>query len=139
MNENKWRIGLTEGLLRYFFVLYLPVPTEFEFTRSAERIPYSQGKVSLAGYKSFSMTWDIVPSMTFNFFDRLITEATNDYSSLVFATVDRGTRDWIDVKGYVEPMLYERRTTPRGIRGVGINNLTLTVNNLTVINDPAEF
>lgn len=134
-----WRISTTLlGLSNGFFIgLKLPPPDLPDFRPYSQLVPQSQGAQSEQGYISEVVFWDFMDYSQLSTLTRIVEAATN---STLWMTIDRahgyGLNHFIDVSGIVRPLTFE--PVSRG-RGVIYANVSLTLNNITIINDPASF
>lgn len=134
-----WRISTTLlGLSNGFFIgLKLPPPDLPDFRPYSQLVPQSQGGQSEQGYISEVVFWDFMDYSQLSTLTRIVEAATN---STLWMTIDRahgyGLNHFIDVSGIVRPLTFE--PVSRG-RGVIYANVSLTLNNITIINDPASF
>lgn len=134
-----WRISTTlAGLSSGFFIgLKLPPPDLPDFKPYSQLVPQSQGGLAEQGYISETVFWDFMDYSQLTTLTRIVEAATN---STLWMTIDRahgyGLNHFIDVSGIIQPLTFE--PVSKG-RGVIYANVSLTLNNITIINDPANF
>lgn len=114
----------------------LPFPTTPIYNPYVARISKADGGISKRGWISSRLTW-VEPT---------ITQAATLYEIAefgdVYATLNRGWAavaidDWIDVSGKV---FIDNDVAPiAGANGIVLNAITLVINNITIVNDPASF
>lgn len=133
-----WRIATTEnGLARnHFFTLGLPPPDTVNFKSFTELLPQSQGDQTQQGYINCTLLWDVLTAQQGQTLKRIVDAART--AGTCWATVDRSTgsglNDFIDVSGKVLPLIL---APPSKSRGVVYENVVLTLNALTIENDPS--
>lgn len=141
----KIRLAITEALLPQGFIIHnwrIPSPSLPIYSDHSQKVALSDGGQSQRGFRSFSLTWDVLDSLQRRTVRRIAEEALDSADGLVYATVDRGWNgggpidDWIDVSGQAHiPAI-----TPIGnSNGLASSGVTLVVGNLTIVQDPAVF
>lgn len=141
----KIRLAVTEVLLAQGYIIHnwrIPSPSLPIYSDHSQKVALSDGGQSLRGFRSFSLTWDVLDSLQRRTVRRVAEEALDSAGGLIFATVDRGWNgagaidDWIDVSGQA----HIPQITPIGnSNGLASSGVTLVVGNLTIVNDPASF
>ena len=141
----KIRLAVTEALLAQGYIVHnwrIGTPSLPVYSDHSQKVPLSDGGQSLRGFRSFSLTWDVLDSLQRRTVRRIAEEALDSAGGLIFATVDKGWAgvgpidSWIDVSGQA----HIPQITPIGnSNGLASSGVTLVVGNLTVINDPAVF
>ncbi len=141
----KIRLAITEALLTQGYLVYnwrIPSPSLPIYNDHSSKVSLTDGGQSLRGFRSFSLTFDVLDSLQRRTLRRIAEEALDSAGGLVFATVDRGWNgagpigDWIDVSGQA----HVPQITPIGnSNGLASSGVTLLVNNLAIVNDPASF
>lgn len=129
--------GLTTG---YFFVHKIPPPATAVFKGFTEQINQSQGQVQ-HGYMNVEITWTNVTNIGVYNIKRMV-DAILPTTRILYLTVpyNDGTKPgerFIDVYGV--PLPVDPQPLPLAPIGSGFQTLTLRVNALTVLNDPAVF
>jgi len=145
MRICKIRLAVTEALLARGYINHnwrIPTPSLPIFSDHSQKVALSDGGQSLRGFRSFSLTWDVLDSLQRRTVRRIAEEALDSSGGLIFATVDRGWNgagpidDWIDVSGQA----HIPQITPIGnSNGLASSGVTLIVGNLTIVQDPAVF
>lgn len=139
------RLAVTEALLARGYLIQnwrLPSPGLPIYNDNTVRVATSDGGEALRGFRSFSLTFDVLDFLQRRTLRRIAEESLDSSGGLIFATVDRSWNgagpdgDWIDVSGQAHiPAI-----TPIGNSdGRASGGVTLIVNNLTIVNDPAVF
>jgi hypothetical protein len=139
MSNFYYRLAFTESGLGkgYLFSRGLPPPSTVTFKDFSGEYSQSDGGKVQHGYLSVVLMWNVL-TYTQSYQLRKYTN-----SSVLYATIDRnnGTkpgRDWVDVRGVPLPMNIERDRGIAGSIGGATINVTLTINNLTIVNDPSS-
>lgn len=142
MDNPKWllyfRLSATSTLTRQnLFALGLPPVNLPDYKTYSELVPQSQGGQVRQGYINNRLLWDELDFLQFRTLTR-ITEAAIT-AGLIYATVPKanGTallNDFIDISGVPWPLEYQ---PVNNARGVVFQNVTLTINNVTVVSDPS--
>ena len=134
--------GLSKGYL--IFSWGLPPPSLPVYADHSAKVALSNGGQAIRGYTSFSLTWDrgVLSNQQAWVLRDLVEAALATGGKQLFATVDYGWNStnapghWVDLKG--EPHLGD--FTPVGNTGGLLKDqVTLFVNNLTEVNNPASF
>lgn len=139
------RLAVTEALLAQGYIIEnwrIPSPSLPVYSDHSQKVATSDGGQALRGFRSFSLTWDVLNSLQRRTLRRIAEEALDSSGGLIFATVDKGWAgigaidSWIDVSGQV----HIPDITPIGnSNGLASAGVTLVVGNLTIVNDPAVF
>lgn len=141
----KIRLATTEALLAQGYLIQnwrIPSPSLPIYLDHSVSVATSDGGEALRGFRSFSLTFDILDQLQRRTLRRIAEEALDSADGLIFATVDKGWAgigpegSWIDVSGNVHiPTI-----TPIGnSNGLASGGVTLIVGNLTIVQDPAVF
>lgn len=145
MFQRNFRLSLTEaGLSRgYFFLFKIPPPTSIEYKDHSVRFSQSQGGLALHGYIAATLFWE---QLTTTQAHKLRTKisASLDGSGFLYMTVPKGNGSsldvgWIDVRGVPQMPDFTSDGRVAGSSGLSIFNTQLILNNITVIDDPADF
>lgn len=134
-----WRIATSlNGLARgYFIALGLPPPDLPDFGPYSQLVPQSQGGLAEQGYINETILWDVMDYSQLTTLTRIVEAATN---STLWMTVDKahgyGVNHFIDVSGIIQPLTFEPISKARGVMYA---NVKLTLNAITVINDPSNI
>lgn len=140
---NRWRIGVSEAGLAYFLAIPLPPPDVAVYRDASQEISKSRGGVARHGYKSVTLQWNRLTAAQGALLRDYVQDALDSAGGVLFLTIDRAngtapTFDWIDVSG--RPQLPEFSSSlPTYVQGGhrGFNNVSLRVNNLSIVNDPS--
>lgn len=140
----KWRVATSEAGLELgaFPQVGLPpvdVPSLQEFTEVVER---ADGSEVGHGYLTWTGFWETMDGRQYHALRRRVDIARASAGQVLFMTVDRGNGrksfgDWVDISG--------KPNAPRTTSGepndqVSVyENVTLTLNAVTVINDPSSY
>lgn len=133
-----WRLSATSTLARQnLFALGLPPVNLPDYRTYSELVPQSQGSQVRQGYINTRLLWDDLDFLQFRTLTR-ITEAAIT-AGLIYATLPKGNgtallNDFIDVSGVALPLEYQPVSNARGVMYA---NVTLTINNITVVSDPS--
>lgn len=133
-----WRLSATSTLTRkHFFALGLPPPNTPDYKAYSQLVPQSQGGQSRQGYINIRILWDALDFLQLRTLTR-ITEAAIT-AGAIYATVpkDNGSgliNAFIDIHGIALPLEFQQIPNARG---VVYQNVTLTINNITVDLDPS--
>ena len=141
----KIRLAVTEALLAQGYLVNnwrIPSPSLPIYNDHSQRVTTSDGGEALRGFRSFSLTFDVLDQLQRRTLRRIVEESLDSSDGLIYATVDRGWAgagpigDWIDVSGQGHiPVI-----TPIGnSNGLASGGVTLVVGNLTIEADPAVF
>lgn len=133
--------GLATG---YFFLREIPPPSEVVYKAYARVYDTSRGGAIQQGYYNVEILWQTLRPKQAYAIKQLVDAALATANKYLYLTIDRqdGTspgRDWIDVYGYPREMEIVQKGPIVGSSGVAHENVRLFVNNLTVLNDPADF
>lgn len=144
MKDCLYRIATTEAGLTtgYFVARGLPAPDLVQFADYANRRPQSTGGQARQGYTNCSLFWNRLTDLQANLIKELIdTVETSDGSGngTLYLTLPRADAPgsgitWIDVSGIVIMPTWE--ATQNG-HGQTYENVQLSLNNVTVENEPA--
>lgn len=141
-----FRIALSEAALATgrFFVHGLPPPSLCSYQDHSVKASKGEGGQSRHGYERATFVWDAMSTKQSYVLRTLVQNALDGASGLLYATIDRSNGeapgwDWVDVSGV--PHMPDIAPGPaRGVRmGTAHHNIQLVLNNLTIVNDPAEF
>lgn len=143
--HNKFRVATTEaGLAKgVFWVIGLPIPSVAPYRDHSVIVGKSDGSNQEYGFKNATIMWDKLTYLEGRVI-RDIVSAARSGSGILYLTVSRGDGtgsgdDWIDVSGRPGRLVLTG-AAPLNRRGFGTyDNPTLTVNNLTVVNDPSNY
>lgn len=134
-----WRISTTSTLARQnLFLLGIPPPTTPVYKEYAALVQQSQGGQSRQGYINVTLLWDTLTRQQ-GFKLKALVEVALAAGSLLYATVDYndgtyGPGHFVDISGVPHPVVLE----PAGnSQGLIYSNVTLFVNNCTIVNNPA--
>ena len=139
---NKWRIGLTEGGKAWFVSLELPPPNTAPFSERVESVPYSLGKFAEIGYQSIPIGFNDLTGTQMYRLRKYVDDARQNNSQVLHMTIwlatgEKSGVNWADISGYVSPITYSSITPVAN--GSMYQNVEIIINNVTVINDPAQF
>lgn len=135
-----WRISATSTLTNQnFFALGLPPVNTPNYVDYSEKLPQSQGGQTRQGYKNITLLWDLMTFEQFRILNSIVEAAIA--AGTIYATIDRadGTKlvnDFIDISGKPFPLDH---TIIANARGVVHQNVTLTINNITIVADPSTI
>lgn len=141
----KIRLAVTEALLAQGYIIEnwrIPSPSLPVYNDHSQKVTTSDGGQALRGFRSFSLTWDVLNSLQRRTLRRIAEESLDSSGGLIFATVDKGWAgigaidSWIDVSGQVHIPNIVPIGNSNGLASAGV---TLVVGNLTIVNDPASF
>lgn len=134
-----WRISATSTLLHQnFFALGLPIPQTPIFKTYSALVPQSQGGQARQGYENVSILWsELTREQGFKL--KALVETVLTASTPLYMTVDfnDGTYlpgSFVDVSGTPYPVILEAAAWSQGLV---YQNVTLFLNNVTVVNNPA--
>ena len=141
--QCKIRLGVSEATLAYLvYGMGLPEPDLPVYADHASKVNLGDGGQSLRGSASASLTWRQLTGHQAWQLRLLIENALATAGAELFMTIDKGWGNlgppyaYIDVRGKPRivdaPPISQSRATMR-------NNVTVFINNLTVVNDPASF
>lgn len=132
--------GLAKGYLMHSW--QLPAPALPVYADHSVKVALANGGQAIRGFRSFSLTWDRLTDHQANVLRALVEAALDTANEVIFATIDFGWDGtqapgyFVDVSG--EPHIMDN--TPAGNTwGRARDGVTLFVNNLTDVNNPASF
>ena len=144
LRECLIRIATSEANLAVGYLLYswhLPEPTTPFYNDHSVKIATADGGQSLRGYRIVRILWNRLSAEQTQILNGLVREVKGN-GGLLYMTVDKGwsniarINNWIDISG--RPSIID--TGPaQGTSGTMRDNVELTLNNVSVINDPANF
>jgi hypothetical protein len=145
MRENKYRIATTEAGLEkgLLWVRGVQIPQVAPYRGHSVIVGKSDGSNQEYGFKNVTMMWERLTYYE-GFVLKTLVEAARNGSGLLFLTIDRSDgdkpgRDWIDVSGFPGHLVMTG-AAPLNRNGQGTyDNVQLTVNNLTILNDPSSY
>lgn len=136
-----WRLATTSGGLARgnFFARKLPPPNTVQYKAYSELLPQGQGGQTRQGYTILELLWDFLDYVQLRALTEII-EASIAAGGTIYVTFDRndGTKllnDFVDGNGQVFPLEFQAVSNGRG---VGVMNVKLTVNNITITADPSS-
>lgn len=134
-----WRISTSSTLARQnFFVLGLPPPTTPVYKNFSALVPQSQGGQDRQGYINVTLLWDALTRQQ-AFILKSLVDTVLAAGTALYLTCDYndGTYEpgyFVDISGTPTPLVLE----PAGnTQGLVYQNVTLFINNCTVVNNPA--
>ena len=139
------RIESTEALLAKGYLLYshsLPEPSVMTYNDHSSREAKQDGGQALRGFLSVTLLWDNLTDWQVSRLWELVNDSITSTDELMYATVAKqwngsGARhSWIDVKGRPH---YPSVSPAGGTSARLYENVTLTINNIEIVNDPASF
>lgn len=130
-----WRISTTSTLTRRnFFAVGLPIPQTPIFKTYSTLLPQGQGGQTRQGYENLSILWAEMTRLQGFTLKRLVetvlTAGTPLYMSIDFNDGTYLENSFYDVSGTPAPVILEAAANSRGVI---YQNVTLTLNNVTVI------
>lgn len=130
-----WRISTSSTLTRRnFFAVGLPVPQTPIFKTYSALVPQSQGGQVRQGYTNISILWaELTRLQAFilkGIVDTVLTAGTPLYMSVDFNDGTYLEGSFYDISGTPIPVVLEAAQSSQGLI---YQNVTLTVNNVTVI------
>lgn len=142
-----YRLALSEAELVDGSVMAwgLQPPSAAPYVDHTEAVGQSDGGQALLGYDQVTLSWDIMSSAEAATIGRLVEDALGtDGEGFLYLTISRanGTNpgpDWIDVMGRPHPPQIAAPPNIAGISDLYHQNVTLVVNNLTILNDPSLY
>lgn len=140
-----YRIAATEeGLERgYFHLMGIPIDVKTQYKDYTIKSPQGSGWVAKHGYKNVELNWESLNPRQLNVLRSRVESALNSADRLLYMTIPRndGTSpsmdDWIDISGKPDlrdPTVLDGRTS-----GVHLTNISLFLNDVEIVNDPATF
>jgi len=147
MGSFNYRISLAESRLPlgHFISHGLPAPV-LNWKDFAEQFPIAGGAYTPDGYTSCELSWPILTVSQYETLKVMIDECLGLVTSnlihsgagnkQLFLTLDLlGNGKWSDIRGVPMPMRFPSSGTRP--HGMWYNNISLTVNNILIINDVA--
>lgn len=135
-----WRIATSSaGLARgAFFARGLPPPNTPIYKDYSEIVPQSQGGQARQGYNRVDILWNELTAYQ-GFVLRSLVDAAIAAGGTIYATIDKAdgsdlNNAFIDISGQVWPLVLEPVSQSQGLV---FQNVTLTINNITVTADPS--
>lgn len=135
-----WRIATSSaGLARgNFFARGLPPPNTPIYKDYSEIVPQSQGGQAKQGYNRVDILWNELTAYQ-GFVLRSLVDAAITAGGTIHATIDKAdgsdlNNAFIDISGQVWPLVLEPVSQSQGLV---FQNVTLTINNITVTADPS--
>lgn len=130
-----WRISTTSTLTRRnFFAVGLPIPQTPIYKNYSTLLPQGQGGQTRQGYKNVSILWaEMTRLQGFilkGLIETVLTAGTPLYMSVDFNDGTYLENAFYDVSGTPAPVVLEPTANSRGVI---YQNVTLTLNNVTVI------
>lgn len=139
---QNFRIALTQAALptSYNFLYKIASPDTAVFKGFSETVNQAQNAVQ-HGYKNVELTWTNVNNNTVYQIKRFVDQALAG-TRLLYMTVpyNDGTKPserFIDISGIPYPV--DPQPLPIAIFGSGYQSLTLKLNNVTILSNPASF
>ena len=133
-----WRLSATSTLARKnLYAQGLPPVNLGDYRTYSELVPQSQGGQARQGYINTRLLWDELDFLQFKTLTGIVDAAIT--AGAIYATVpkDDGTgllNAFIDIHGIPIPLEHQPVSDARG---VVYQNVTLTINNITVDTDPS--
>jgi len=139
MNQNLFRIALTEAGLETGFIASLGLPRPNNTYKAySSQLPKSTGGQKRTGYKNDSWQWISLTPTQANEVCELVESALSGdgvlYVTLPRANGENAGQDWIDAYGipsYPEIVPIQEA----GVNGRVLQSVTLRINNLTIVNE----
>lgn len=139
------RLGSSAAALSTGWLVYslnVPEPTTTTYSSFSRRVANQLGGELLRGFPNFTLFFDRLTVHQMNQLRKVIDDSVND-TGQIYATIDKswneggadGPDNWIDVSGYPK---FLSASQVRDQRGRAYESVTLTVVNLTTVNDPAS-
>lgn len=143
--RNKYRIALTEAGLSSGALMArgIPIPTVAPYKDHSVIVEKGDGSNREYGYKTVELMWDRLTAAQGRILYALV-ESARGGSGLLYLTIDRADgnapgQDWIDVYGRPGRLVLTGEA-PLNRHGYSTHrNVSLNVNNLTVVNDPSSY
>ena len=133
-----WRIATTEAdLVRgYFHTWGLPLHLKIRYRDYSQKIPQGAGWSARHGYENLELNWEVLTQFQARFLKNIIEDAL-DLTGYIYLTVTPadGRSKWIDVRG--APHVPDIESADHSMTGIHHTNVSLFVNNVVIINDPA--
>ena len=139
------RLATTEAGLSNGYLIYswgLPKPQVPLFSDHSVKSPLSSGGQALRGHSSVSLLFERLTAAQARALRKLVEDALDSTDGLMYLTVDKAWRgsggegSWEDVKG--EPHIPDLAAAA-STDGKLFQNVTLFVNAIQSVNDPASF
>lgn len=140
---NNWRIASSlAGLATGFLDSYrIPPPSAPQYIPYSQQVDVGEGATFEHGYRNVQLVWGNLTRPQLNALQRLIDSAG---VGRLYMTIDKFHGDnpsdeWVDISGY------PRKSSPSPSNSVdrstspAFGSFTLILNNVNVINDPANF
>lgn len=148
MNENcplLWRLSLTEAGLAtgYIFLRNLPEPSNCVWKSFSGKFSQSDGGQVQHGMVNVRLRWEaLLPQHAWRLYRYLTLSLAG--TNLLYLTVKKNDAsgvgyNWVDCRGIPHPPDFEEGGTIAGNRGMFYSNVEVFVNNVVIINDPAQF
>lgn len=139
---QKFRISLTADLSKgNFFLRGIAAPTTTQYQGFSETLPQADGGQVQHGYKNLILTWVSVDANTVYIIKQFVNDCLNSTKTLYMTVpMNDGSkvgRTFIDVSGRPLPIKVEEIGVPEW--GVAFNNMTLALNNITIVNNPSTI
>lgn len=144
LNPFYWRLALTQATLPDgpLPMIGLPPPLQYFPKDYNIKSKSSVGGTRRQGNSSYELIWTRLDEFQKQMFDRMSSESKTDYEGVLFATVlwwdsDNPHPRWVDISGYHDVTDFSPNP---GILETGepiYANVTLTFNNVTIVQDPA--
>lgn len=129
--------GLSNGYLVYSW--HIPEPSLPIYSDHTARQNKQNGGVALRGFSSVTMQFEGLTTMQIRLLKSLVEDSIASADKLMYATVNRSwgglgpTNDWIDIKGHPSISAIAPLANTKALIADGV---TLTINNITIVNDP---
>ncbi len=132
-----WRLSATSTLARKnLYAQGLPPVSLGDYKTYSELVPQSQGGQARQGYINSRLLWDALDFRQLKTLTTLVEAAIT--AGTIYATVPKddgtGLNAFVDLHGVPLPLEYQ---VVSDARGVVYQNVTLTINNITVDTDPS--
>lgn len=145
MTSNKlqnFRISTTSDLSKGNFFLHgIAMPTTTQYKGFSETLPQADGGQVQHGYKNIILTWVSVDARTVykikQFVDSVLAGTKRLYMTIPMNDGTKVARTFIDVYGRPYPTDVSETAYPN--MGIAFDNLTLTLNNVTIVNNPSNI
>ena len=136
------RLATTEADLSNGYVVYshkLPNPSVVVYNDHSAKTPTSDGGVAENGWKSVQMSFNNLDRFQSHVLRKLVDDALALSAGILWATIDKGwngasaPNSWVDINGIpAKPVV----TPAANSNGILRENVVLTINNVTIDNDP---
>lgn len=140
---NRLRMARTEaGLARGLLYLRgIAQPTFIQYRNFTEEVPQAEGGQLQQGYENVTIRWESANSKTTTFIRNIVQDAL-DNDKRLYLTIPwnngRGQNRWLNVYGIPHQIDPEEEGRWGGT-GIAYANVTLFVNNLTVLGEATTF